>query len=508
MNKHILIITVLFLLASTACKDYLQLDPLDQISSATFWKTKADFDMGLTANYGLLQHEYWSDQEPNFDCMTDNGYGQHNYGSTKEIAQGVINAQTGGFIPGIYSNCYTSIARNNIFLQQLAAYKGTDISAAQKTLYEAEVRFLRGYFYFQLYFFYGDVPLVLEPVTVETQNQPKSTAAQVLTQVLADIDFAIANLNSVAAGANNGHATKSAAQALKARILMYTAYGKTGTPDIATLTQARDLCLQVAPLYYLSPVFENIFKDSGQKGNPEIIFSVNFLKPDSRSDYDLWYGDWIVISPLGNFVKAFECSDGLDYGVSPLTNLTDPFQNRDPRLNKTVFFDHPDWGGGNVHYPTNGRPTTFGLKKYLSPENTPYGYTTMTQTNAVKFRLGEILLMYAEAQNEIAGPDASVYKALTDIRARVTMPPLAAGLTQDQMREKIRKERRIELAFEEGLRYYDLKRWRTAGTVLNAVTQADGLLAYKFVDKFYLWPLPQPEIDMSKGVLIQNPDYQ
>src|SRR5450759_3462920 len=108
MNKHILIITVLFLLASTACKDYLQLDPLDQISSATFWKTKADFDMGLTANYGLLQHEYWSDQEPNFDCMTDNGYGQHNYGNTKEIAQGVINAQTGGFIPGIYSNCYTS----------------------------------------------------------------------------------------------------------------------------------------------------------------------------------------------------------------------------------------------------------------------------------------------------------------------------------------------------------------------------------------------------------------
>ena len=508
MNKYILKLIVVFILAVTACEDFLQLDPLDQVSSSTFWKTKADFDMGLTANYGLLQHEYWSDQAPNFDCITDNGYGQHNYGSSKDICSGSISASTGGFIPGIYSVCFSSIARNNIFLQQLAAYKGTDMSDADKKLYEAEVRFLRAYFYFQLYFFYGDVPLVLEPVTLETQDRPKNTAAEILTQVFTDIDFAIANLNPVAYSANKGHATKSAAQALKARILMFTAYGNTGTPDIAILTQARDLCLAIKPLYSLSPLFENIFKDSGQKGNPEIIFSVNFLKPDSRSDYDLWYGDWIVISPLGNFVKAFECSDGLDYGVSPLTNLTDPFVDRDPRLNKTVFKDHPDWGGGNVHFPTNSRPTTFGLKKYLSPENTPYGYSTMTQTNAVKFRLGEILLMYAEAQNEIAGPDATVYQAMTDIRARVSMPALPAGLTKDEMREKIRKERRIELAFEEGLRYYDLKRWRTAGTVLNAVTQADGLLPYKFEDKFYKWPLPQSEIDKSKGILIQNSDYQ
>jgi len=136
MKKYILI-TVAFILAfGNACEDFLQLDPLDQISTSTFWKVKTDFDKGLAANYALLQSEIWSDLEPNFDCITDNAYGQHNYGSSKDICQGDISPTTGGFISGIYSDCYSAIARNNIFLDQLANYDGTDMSAADKSAYE------------------------------------------------------------------------------------------------------------------------------------------------------------------------------------------------------------------------------------------------------------------------------------------------------------------------------------------------------------------------------------
>jgi hypothetical protein len=342
---------------------------------------------------------------------------------------------------------------------------------------------------------------------METQDRPKNSAAEILTQILVDLDFAIANLNPVAYSANVGHATKSSAQALKARVLIFTAYGNSGTPDIATLTQVRDLCLQIQPLYTLSPLYEDIFKDSGQKNNREIIFSANYLNPDSRSHYDLWYGAWLDVSPLISFVNAFECTDGLPWGISPLTNLNDQLANRDPRLNKSIFKGKVDFGNGNSYPPTSFLPTGFGVKKFLTPGLNPVSTqgATMTQTNAVKFRLGEILLMYAEAQNEIVGPDASVYKAMTDLRARVQMPPFPAGLTKIDMRERIRHERRIELAFEEGLRYFDLKRWRIANAVLNTVT--DGLLHYNFNDKFYKWPLPQAEIDKSKGILIQNPDY-
>jgi hypothetical protein len=84
------------------------------------------------------------------------------------------------------------------------------------------------------------------------------------------------------------------------------------------------------------------------------------------------------------------------------------------------------------------------------------------------------------------------------------MPPFPAGLTQSQMRDRIRHERRVELAFE-GLHYYDLIRWHTANQVLNNIT--DGLQPYHFEDKFYKWPLPQIEIDKSGGVLVQNPNY-
>ena len=113
--------------------------------------------------------------------------------------------------------------------------------------------------------------------------------------------------------------------------------------------------------------------------------------------------------------------------------------------------------------------------------------------------------MYAEAQNEIAGPDETVYNAMNAIRDRVDLPGLPQGLSKEEMRERIRHERRIELAFE-GLRYIDLKRWHIAGEVLNSVT--DGNLPYHWEDKFYHWPIPQDEIDKNHGTLVQNPDYQ
>lgn len=516
MKKYIIPIIVVSIFFLSGCENYLDKNPLDQIYSSTFWKSENDFNAALTAIYGFSTTEAAWDNPPggvfsylipNWDCLTDNSYGQHSDYGTKDIVSGSITPTTGGYISVVYTLSYQAIARQNIFLKELAAYSGTDFSDADKKVAEAEVRFLRAYYYFQLYSAYGDVPIVLEPLTLETQEQPKVAAEQILAQVITDLDFAIANLNDVPYPQNNGHAAKSSAQALKARVLIYQAYGNDGTPDNNLLSQVKDLCLQVMDKYSLSPVFENIFQDKGQAGNPEIIFAVNYLAPYNVPTYgpDLIYGDWIDVSPLQSFVDAFECSDGLPYGVSPLTDTANPFNNRDPRLAKTVFVDHPDWGGGNVHYPTNGRPTGYGLKKFLCPENTPYGYTTLSQQNSVILRLGEVLLMYAEAQNEIAGPDVSVYQAMSDLRARVDMPPYPAGMTKAEMRERIRHERRIELAFE-GTRYFDLKRWHIAGEVLNSVT--DGMLPYEWEDKFYQWPLPQTEIDKNHGTLVQNPAYQ
>jgi len=488
-----------------ACKKTLDLNPLDQISSATFWQSKGDFDKALAAVYATMQSAEFSVEAPVRDCLTDNAYCQFNSGSVNSINSGNLTPSLGGYQQAIYNDSYTGIARINILLQQLAAYQGGDITADMRKQYEGEVRFIRAFYYFQLYTTYGEVPLVLEPLTLETQKKPKDAADKILAQILSDLDYGITNLSQNAYGQNGGHATASSAQALKARVLLFSAFGTTGNPDISILTQVRDLCQQVMSKYTLSKNFEDNFRDATQKNNTEIIFSVNYLAPNNANSMDMYFGDWDVAAPLQNFVNTFECIDGLPFGVSPLTNTSAPFTNRDPRLAKTVYVDHPDFGDGKVHFPSNPRPTGYGLLKVLEPSNIPYGFSTQSQQDVVVLRLGEVMLMYAEAQNEIQGPDASVYKATTDLRARVSMPAFPAGLSKEAMRDRIRHERRVELAFESGLRYYDLIRWRTAGQVLNNVK--DGLSPYHFEDKFYRWPLPQTEIDKSSGILIQNPNY-
>src|SRR5690606_13684434 len=146
----------------------------------------------------------------------------------------------------------------------------------------------------------------------------------------------------------------------------------------------------------------------------------------------------------------------------------------------------------------------YGLKKFLTPGLIPYGYSTQSQQDWVMLRYAEVLLSFAEAENELSGPTQEVLDALNAIRLRAKLDPLAAGLTKEAMRAAICKERRLELAFE-GLRYFDLKRWRIAEEVLNNVK--DGILTYRFEERFYHWPLPQTEIDKSEGVLEQNPNY-
>lgn len=504
-NRIIIIIILITSLFLGACKKALDLNPADQIATATFYKSKSDFDEALAAVYASLQPEEFAVGIGFRDGFTDNGYNQFNSGSSKDFVQGNFNPTTGGYETAIYDDSYIGIARVNLFLQNLTNYKGSDISEGQRKEYEGEARFIRAFFYFQLYSIYGDVPLVLQPLSLANQKQPKVPAAQVLTQIIADLDYGIANLNAAPYYANGGHAAASSAKALKARVLLFAAYGSTGTPDPAMLTQVRDICLDLMSQYKLSTNFEDIFRDATQKNNTEIIFSINFLAPNNTAPWDMYYGDWDACAPLQNMVDAFECTDGQPYGVSPLTDHNNQFNNRDPRLAKTVYNDSVYFGPGKVYHPSNLRPTGYGVIKFLEPNNIPYGFSTLSQQDAVVLRLGEVMLMYAEAQNEIAGPDASVYKAMADLRARVNMPPYPAGYTQDQMRQRIRHERRVELAFE-GLRHYDLLRWHIAGPVLNAVQTS--LINYHFEDKFYHWPLPQTEIDKSGGVLIQNPDYK
>lgn len=485
--KKIVIITVISLLACfiQGCdKNFLDRDPLDKLSSNQFWQTKQDFDMALTAIYGNLQTPMFSAGTPDWDLITDNGYGQHNSNGSQAIVRGDIFSSSDGYIRDVYKNCYAGIARVNIFLSKLANYEGSAIDATAKKIYVGEASFMRAYYYYLLYTCYGDVPLVKEPLTLENQIQPKVPATEVLDFILNEVDEAIANLPNSLYKDAKGHLVKSSAQALKLRILLFIAYGQNGNVDLEIIKQAKNVATEIMQAgYQLSPQFESIFRSTTQEGNPEIIFSVKFLAPDNATSMDQWYGDWLVASPLKSFYDAFEAND--------------------KRRDQTVFVGQVDFNG-NIHKPSNNVPTGYGLKKFLSPDLIPYGYSTQSEQDWVMFRYAEVLLSFAEAENELSGPTIAVHDVINSLRLRSGLGNLSKTLTKDEMRIAIRKERRMELAFE-GFRYFDLKRWHIAEEVLNNVK--DGILTYKFEYKFYKWPLPQTEIDRSQGVLIQNPSY-
>ncbi|MCK9641160.1 MAG: RagB/SusD family nutrient uptake outer membrane protein [Prolixibacteraceae bacterium] len=514
MKKIIMLITLVAFL-STACNHFLDLNPLDQLSEDTFWKTSGDFDIALVSLYGGMQADMFSTSLPCWDGITDNGFTQHQenqYGMAEAIVTGNINSSSTGFINQVYIKAYSSIARANIFLKQLDSFTGT-MDAVAKAQYTAQARMFRAHYYSYLYRCYGDVPIVDTPVDLKTQFKAKSPAADVLAFIMADLDFAIANLPNVNYITSKGHWTSSAAKAYKVRMLLYDAYDASGNAISQKMTDVITLLSGISG-FTLAPDFTDNFADAKQQNCPEIMMSVKFLAPNNWHSMDLWYGQWVVISPLANLISEFEFLNGSPGIPIPMKAVgssvidiskfnDDSLAKRDPRLVKTIR--HYNTNG--VSYPGGGTsPLGESMLKFASRNLTPpYSATTYSQTDIILIRYADVLLMLAEAENELNGPTAIAYKAINDIRKRAGMPNLPSGLTKEQMRAKIRHERRIELAFECS-RYFDLKRWKIAKQVLNNVK--DGVSTYSFLDKFYLWPIPQAEIDNGHGVLIQNPDYK
>jgi len=254
---------------------------------------------------------------------------------------------------------------------------------------------------------------------------------------------------------------------------------------------------------------------------------------NAPNGYDGWGGN----CPMQNLVEDYEMANGLKI-TDPASGYDpqNPYINRDPRFYATVLYngamfrgrevetfmpggkDSPDGNGS-----WNTSPTGYSMRKFGDETVDINDWSNMGKAPWKYFRYAEILLNYAEAKNEISGPDNSVYDAINKIRTRAGMPNLPAGLSRDAMREQIRNERRIELAYEEH-RYFDVRRWMIAMDTENKEARGiyiqkgeDGTLSYEskialsgksFEVQHYWFPIPQDEINASNGKIEQNPNYQ
>jgi hypothetical protein len=502
MNMKKLVYTSSLLLLFTACKkSFLDTEPTDRYIQETFWKTKEQAEAGLNGTYAVLNNTgfYGGITPISRETLSPNNYAYNNDNNLILSGNQLSNTAT-------YSNAWNALYRGIGRANNLLANIGdVPMDATLKKRYIAEAKFLRALNYFPLWHLFGGAPLILDAPNFETQSSlPRNTSAQLLTQILKDLDEAAVDLPATYSGTEKGRATKGAALALKARALLYAGRWS----DAAAAAKA----VIDSKTYTLFSDYRGLFFLENE-GNSEVIFDIQYKVPEFGTGTDVGLDAQNTSAPTPDLVKDYYAKDGLPITSSPLYSAATPYANRDPRLLATVIVPGSTYKGKTVtatQYPRTG----FGQKKYTIYKDNEVPAKQLTsgesELNYILIRYADVLLMYAEAQNEAAGPDANVYNALNLVRRRVSMPDVTAGLSQDQLRTEIRHERRVELAGE-GLYYYDVLRWKTAAQVLNAdVTNASNqpVDTRRFVaTRDYLWPIPAVAIQENPA-LIQNNGWQ
>ncbi|GAB3662096.1 RagB/SusD family nutrient uptake outer membrane protein [Echinicola sediminis] len=543
------------------CKeDFLDIVPTDRVSDASILSDSTLFEAYVINRYlGVkLTNKEGDAYQPGFgrgfeyafwSSLTDESI-YNNDDNTWFIQQGQLSPENTGIAGTFWGRSYRSIRECNYALGNIGAL---EMSQTGKDRLIAELKFIRAFRYHDLIRNYGDIVLMGDRVPELGEDFTDMSFYEKVDKQAA-LDYVISELDQAAEGlplVNNGNwkegrATRGAALALKARLLLYAASPlyTDGENNLQKWQAAADAAKAVMDLGQYSLYqggYSELFLTSGS--NVEIIFA-RYYNINARhtaleiangpNGYDGWGGN----VPLQNLVDDYEMMDGTSFSWDNAEQASAPYENRDPRFYETILYNGAAYrdrevetflpgGRDSQDGPSNWNTSKSGyyLRKFINEELPIRNPWEVAGTqNWIYFRYAEILLNYAEAQNEAAGPDASVYEAINEIRNRpgVEMPNLPAGLSQDEMRERIQHERRIELAFEEH-RFYDVRRWMIAEQTENVpaygieITKAnDGSLTYErkvalggrsFAPRHYWLPIPRAEILASDNQLEQNPGY-
>lgn len=526
--KRILPLLLTGLIITSCDEDLLDTVPTDRISTDIFWKTEKDATLAANAVYAHLVEPNLSQTASHYvswDGMTDIGYTNLPQSPESFILQGQFD-QTNSRVANDWINFYAGIRSANSFLANVDLVATTNTALINRL--KGEVRTLRAYYYAQLAFLFGDVPLVTTELTLaESRLLTRTPVAQVWDFVSTEFTQAADLLPPTQT--EKGRVTKGTALSLKARYMLYA----------GRYQEAADAASAVMGLnvYSILPSYKNLFSYAGEN-NAEIILDIQFVKGTFANDIFSVLAQRSVNSrnlfvPTKNLVDAYEMTNGLAIdapgsGFDPAS----PYTDRDPRLGFSIFVEGDILPNGGVFNPKPNSitgdavgstflvsPTGYNVEKYVHAADlaTP----TNTGINLILMRYAEVQLIYAEAKTELDQIDQSVYDAINLVRQRpdVNMPAITTGKTQEVLREIIRHERLVELAFE-GQRFFDIRRWRIAEDVMpgkvygmtytdtNGDLQTVEVTAWTnaWSDRNYLWPVPQGERDLNDQ-LGQNPNW-
>src|SRR5258708_7280296 len=454
-NKFILLYSFAVFFFSSCKKGFLDRKPLDQYSESSLWTSANDAQAALNGCYSG-----WESGTSLFysDCGSDNAFDPYPWeGYTMYGNMGLLTPTN----TGNHKWNFQTIQKCNWFL---ASIDKTPMDDALKNRMKAEARFLRAYKYFVMSQLYGDVPLITVNISPAQANTLKRTPKDSVVQfVLAELDSAQANLPDSYSGTDVGRVTKGAAWALKARVALFNQQYADGVTSSS----------KVMGKYALFNSYADLFRIQNEH-NSEIIVDVKYVANDvPETDLGVMVtqssGGWWSVDPTQALVDAYEMNNGKTItdpssGYSP----DDPYKNRDPRLQATVIVPGSLYEGkyfdplnpSSIDYYAAYGYTGYCDRKYMA-HLSDYPNMWNAGLNIPVIRYAEVLLTYAEAKIELNQIDNNVYDAINQVRLRAGMPIVDQALynTQGTMRTLIQRERRVELAME-GLRWYDIQRWR------------------------------------------------
>lgn len=547
----------------SACEDWLEIEPKDRFGDTTVWGSEENADMFLNDIYNQLPH--LNNETQNLDQYSDNSYvGAEWMNARTTIYTGALSPTS--WIPGPWDmwkwgrqnnddakGQYERIRSCNLFITKVTE---SDFSADYKKERLAEARFLRAWFYHYLWMAYGGVPIITEVLDNNVSTDifyPRETAQKTFEFIDKELDEIKDDLLPRRSGSDLGRASKGAILTLKGWVELFHASElrnpgkdkKRWEAAAATLKDVIDL-----QVYHLQPTILDLWTEA-TNNNDEVIFDFQMSKQNGGRREGLFGPVFVkgVQSSWGNMQPTQELVD--DYCMAnglPITdpasgyNKNNPYKNREKRFYQSILYDGSMWQGEEIITRVGvGSPNEIDTSSDSDVTNMGY-YTRKTidesvngadnlqmsngMANYIFFRYADVLLMYAEASLE-AGDKPTAIEYLDMVRTRGdNMPSIGdtypQGITENQLREIIRRDRRIELAFEDK-RWWDILRWKICdgeNGVMNKPiggmkiedTNGDGVWEYNyhevgkrtFLPRMYYQPIPQYVIDKNPVIREQN----
>jgi len=532
MKKINILIIVMVLFTFTNCEDFLEPEPRSQYTEMDAWQSVENTYLYINGFYkpiyeygpygvkyaGVSMTDGFSDIfRYNASVMGGNG------GDVNKVVY------TGGISPASnvlsdYSYEYNRIRRINEFLYGLKTYAKYDEEVIR--LMEAQARFFRAYLYFMLVRNHGSVVIRDKLDGPKEAYKARSPENECWDFIENDLDFAAENLPDEWNKENFGRITKGAVYGFKSRAMLYAKRWESAA------NAAQKVIDKEGIFYELLPEYADVFRKNdtkevvlgfrfGGEVRHSILFDQLYSPP---SDHPQTYAGVRSIGvPTQEMVDSYYMADGTKFDWNNPEHAANPYNNREPRFYASILYNGASWKGKTIETFVGGKD---GYKEFgteIQPNTTTTGYyirkllneniTNMSEKGTQEWaevRYAEVLLNHAEALNEAGKPEQALL-SLNKVRKRAKLPNITET-NIETLRQIIREERKIELAFE-GQRYWDLRRWRIAHEVLGGkrmhgikiTKNSDNSFNYEVVDcdkqdryfeeRYYQFPIPQAEIN-------------